>query len=119
MGAWHDKRRRGTRLAGGLALAALLALPASAGADDWYKLDLHHHTTLSSDAVDDMGIVAAEARAQNYDAIFLTDHNLGSSFPISGVQADDVPLDDSLARWTRSTFGSLTTSATELVSDPV
>ena len=45
----------------------------------WYKTDLHAHSVISADAYTDLGIISQSAKAQGYNALFLTDHNLASS----------------------------------------
>src|SRR5919108_3807918 len=56
----------------------------------WYKTDLHAHSVFSADAYNDLGIMSEAAKSLGYNAIFLTDHNLASSFPISGLTANNM-----------------------------
>src|SRR3954466_13036797 len=97
------------------ALAALLAVqlapggtaPAALAAttSQWYAADLHVHSTVSADARPDLGIIAKNARAAGLNAVFLTDHNQASDFPISGRTANasffDVVGHDDLSHWTK------------------
>src|SRR3990172_4742793 len=86
----------------------------------WFKTDTHVHGVVSSDAISDVGIIAEAAKAKGYNAIFLTDHQGGSNFPISGIIASHVDFDDALGtKWTVQTHGSLSSSANALVSSPV
>jgi hypothetical protein len=122
---------KGAGAAGALAAlsgpAQLLRLPwvplrrdaRADGSWQWYKADLHVHSCVSSDAYSDLGIVSQNAKTNGYNALFLTDHNLASSFPIAGVTANHVPLDDSAARWTSGTYGSLSATANGFVTSPV
>jgi hypothetical protein len=86
----------------------------AASTPQWWKTDLHDHSVISADAFPDLGIMAQSAKANGFNAIFLTDHNLGSNFAISGLTADTMTLDETLdtttnyfRRWTPATFGSL------------
>jgi len=87
---------------------------------NWYKTDTHVHGAISGDGLDDMGIIAQAGQARGYDAMFLTDHQAGSNFPISTVIANHVVFDDDLGtKWEPDTFGSLSTNVLELVTNPV
>ncbi len=72
----------------------------------WYKTDLHVHSVISADAFDDLGIQSQAAKSLGYNALFLTDHNLASSFPISSLTANNMVFEDSYTRWTSGTYGS-------------
>src|SRR6266498_3528281 len=112
-----------------LALATLISLvggslyldnPAFAQSSwAWYKTDLHVHSVLSSDAFDDLGIQSQVAKSLGYNALFLTDHNLASSFPISGLTANNMVFEDSYTHWTAGTYGSQTSTTNALASTPV
>ena len=71
----------------------------------WYKTDLHVHSVISADAYNDLGIMSQSAKAQGYNALFLTDHNLASSFPISSITANNLVFEDSYTRWTPGMYG--------------
>ena len=77
------------------------------------------HSTVSADARPDLGVIAKNARAAGLNAVFLTDHNQASDFPISSRTANLSFFDvsalshDDLNRWT--TVGSGVTQ----VSSPV
>lgn len=100
---------------------ALLSVPpaavAAGTASQWYAADLHVHDTFSADARPDLGIVARNARAAGLNAIFLTDHNQTSDFPISSRTANNAFFDvvghDDVNHWT--TVGS----GVSQVSSPV
>jgi hypothetical protein len=85
----------------------------------WYKVDPHVHSSVSADAYVDLGIISQAAQAAGYDAIFVTDHNAGSSFQINGLTANHVEFDDKLVRWEPGTYGDLAATAADLVSVPV
>ncbi len=85
----------------------------------WYKTDLHVHSSFSADGYNDLGILSEAAKREGYHALFLTDHNLGSSFPISGLTANHMVFEDSYRLWTPGTQGSLATTTNTLVSAPV
>ncbi len=127
---------RGTRRAAlaGLALGAAGALaalalalpgdgPPAPGALGWtwYKTDTHVHSVISGDAAPDLGIIAAGAKKFGYNALFLTDHNLASTFPVSIQTSVDVNLDDTMPRWFPTTAGAPTsvTNALEPAPAPV
>src|SRR5215208_2094877 len=84
----------------------------------WYKVDPHVHSSVSADAFVDIGIHSHEAIANGYDAIFLTDHNGGSSFQINNLTANHMAFDGSYTRWEVGTYGSLTSTVNELVTTP-
>jgi hypothetical protein len=60
---------------------------------------------VSADARPDLGILARNARAAGFNAIFLTDHNQASDFAISGRTANnaffDSPTKDNISHWTK------------------
>ena len=85
----------------------------------WYKTDLHSHSVFSAEAYDDLGIVSNAAKSQGYNAIFLTDHNLGSSFPISSLTANYMVFEDSYKRWETQEYGSPTSFINALATAPV
>ena len=85
----------------------------------WYKVDTHVHSSVSADAFVDIGIHSQQAIANGYDAIFLTDHNGGSSFQINNLTANHMIFDDAYTRWDLGTYGTLSATSNELVSTPV
>ncbi len=103
--------------------AACLLLPVSPVVGStgwqWYMADTHVHSVISGDAYPDLPIIAQNAKAIGINAVMLGDHNLASSFPVSSVTANNVPMDDALSRWYSGTFGSLSTSTNALVTAPV
>jgi hypothetical protein len=120
---WNFLFGRPLRLA--LALIIIIALAgfprqvstAQAGWQ-WYKTDTHIHSSVSADAYPDLGILSNNAKAAGYNAIFATDHNLASDFPANGV-ANQVPFEDSYLHLFTGTYGTLNSTANELVSIPV
>ena len=85
----------------------------------WYKVDTHVHSSVSADALVDIGIHSQLAIANGYDAIFLTDHNGGSSFQINNLTANHMAFDDAYTRWDLGTFGSQTATTNALATTPV
>ena len=100
-----QKRRLGFVLA---ALAAGLVAVQSgattshaASGPTWWKVDLHEHSAFSGDARADIGVDAAKAKAQNYNAVFLTDHDRGSGFQIGGDNGNKISVPEQLNNnWT-------------------
>src|SRR3954469_270398 len=89
-------------LAAGL-VAALSGATTShaAGGPTWWKVDLHEHSAFSGDARADIGVDAAKAKAANYNAIFLTDHDRGSGFQIVGDNGNKISVPEQLnLNWT-------------------
>ena len=109
------------------AVAALIGLLLAGAAErslatpswQWYKADFHVHSVVSADAFPDLGVISSSAKANGFNAIFLTDHNLGSNFPISGMTANHMFFEDTYRRWTTATTGSLSSSTNQLASSPV
>src|SRR5215216_7068180 len=95
-----------------------LSARAQAGGQ-WYKVDTHVHSSVSADAFVDIGIHSQKAIENGYDAIFLTDHNGGSSFQINNMTANHMIFDDAYTRWDVGTYGTLSTTSNELVTTPV
>ncbi|MDX6644744.1 MAG: endoglucanase [Miltoncostaeaceae bacterium] len=95
---------------GGLALAGPGGGASGAGGLGWtwYKTDTHVHSSISGDAAPDLGIIATAAKANHYNALFLTDHNLASTFPVGAQTSVDVNLDDAMPRWFPLTQGDPT-----------
>src|SRR5690349_13506026 len=89
----------------------------AATTSQWYAADLHVHSTVSPDARPDLGILTKNARSAGLNAVFLTDHNQASDFPISGRTANNAFFDavghDDLNRWTK--VGSGVTQVTSPV----
>src|SRR5690348_4490240 len=83
---------------------------AAAAYAGWYKSDLHVHSVYSADARPDLGVVAHNAAAAGYNAIFVTDHNLASTFEINHRTANHLVMEDSYTRWTAATSGVLSSS---------
>jgi chitodextrinase len=111
--------------AGVLTLPLLALWPVHAGVAgtsgwQWFKVDPHVHDVVSGDALADIGLISMAAKAHGYDAMFLTDHEGGSHFPIGTVIANHVEFDDSLgSKWNKDVSGTLSTSVNELVTTPV
>src|SRR5215211_1939207 len=122
--AWHVFTARHLRFA--LASSIILGLgllprqvsTAQAGGQ-WYKVDTHVHSSVSADAFVDIGIHSQAAIENGYDAIFLTDHNGGSSFQINNLTANHMIFDDSYTRWDVGTYGTLSATTNALVTTPV
>ncbi len=85
----------------------------------WYKTDLHVHGVVSADAHVDLGILSQAAKTYEYNALFLTDHNQASSFPIDNLTANFMQFNDSYTRWDIETFGLPSSSTNKLVTSPV
>jgi hypothetical protein len=105
-----------------VAAACTLALAASAPAagDQWYQADLHVHSVVSGDALTDMGIISQAAKQLGYNAMFITDHQAGSNFPISTVVANHVVFEDDLgSKWNQDVYGTPTSTTDQLVTSPV
>ena len=85
----------------------------------WHKTDLHVHSVISAEAFNDLGIMSQAAKAQGYNALFLTDHNLASSFPVSSITANNLVFEDSYTRWTSGMYGTSTSKTNALVTIPV
>lgn len=86
----------------------------------WWKVDTHEHSSFSGDARADPGIVAANAKAQGLDAVFLTDHDRQASFQIQGANGNILTFSNSLSgRWKAKALGSLSSSSAGTVSSPV
>src|SRR5690242_9962565 len=123
------RRRAGLVVA---ALAAVLVAMQSgattshaAAGPTWWKVDLHEHSAFSGDARADIALDAALAKQQNYNAVFLTDHDRGSGFQVGGGNGNVLKFSDTLStRFTSKTSpdplpsGSSATLP-ELVSSPV
>jgi hypothetical protein len=107
-----------------LVLASLIVTPFQLNARaqsgwQWYQTDPHVHSSVSGDAFVDIGIHSQLAIENGYDAIFLTDHNGGSSFQINNLTANFMAFEDSYTRWDLGTYGSQSSSTNQLVSTPV
>ncbi|MEY2581865.1 MAG: cellulose 1,4-beta-cellobiosidase, partial [Ilumatobacteraceae bacterium] len=98
--------------------AGAKSVSAAAGWN-WYKTDPHVHSTFSADAFSDIGIHAQAAKAQGYNALFLTDHDGGSSFLINNMTANHRLFEDKYTNWTASTFGTQSSSTNVLATSPV
>src|SRR5215212_11236178 len=85
----------------------------------WYKVDTHVHSSVSADAYVDIGIHSHDAIASGYDAIFLTDHNGGSSFQVNNLTANHMAFEDTYTRWEVGTYGSLSATTNALASTPI
>src|SRR4051812_44836133 len=103
------------------AAVAVVVMPVAAGAEpppsSWYKADLHVHSAVSGDALQDIGIMAQATKALGYNAIFLTDHTATSNHEIGGVIANHIVFDDDLQQWTPLPKSGVGTP--ELVTSPV
>jgi Fibronectin type III domain len=82
--------------------AALVAVQSGAttshavSGPTWWKVDLHEHSAFSGDARADIGVDAAKAKLQNYNAVFLTDHDRGSGFQIGGDNGNKITATEQL-----------------------
>jgi hypothetical protein len=103
----------------GLLLAGAAEPSLAAPSWQWYKADFHVHSVVSADAFPDLGVISSSAKVNGFNAVFLTDHNLGSNFPISGMTANHMFFQDSYRRWTTATTGSLAATTNELATSPV
>ncbi len=103
--------RHGLRKRFGFAVAVLAAVLVAAlngattsravSGPTWWKVDLHEHSAFSGDARADIGVDAAKAKLQNYNAVFLTDHDRGSGFQISGDNGNKISVPEQLNNnWT-------------------
>lgn len=88
------------------------------GSMQWYMVDTHTHSVVSSEAFIDVGIHSDLAKSLGYDAIFLTDHNGGSSFQINNLTANYMIFEDTYTRWESGTFGELSATVNELTGAP-
>ena len=86
--------------------------PPAAGR--WFMVETHVHSVFSADATADIGILATRARALGYDAVFLTDHNEGSSFQIEGETANARTLDEDDEGWKLKQHGDLAQATAQL-----
>ncbi|MGN6799153.1 MAG: CBM96 family carbohydrate-binding protein [Gaiellaceae bacterium] len=68
----------------------------AAGGPTWWKVDLHEHSAFSGDARADIGVDAAKAKLQNYNAVFVTDHDRGSGFQIAGDNGNKISATEQL-----------------------
>ncbi|HEY9529537.1 MAG TPA: hypothetical protein VIR02_20775, partial [Anaerolineales bacterium] len=84
----------------------------------WYKTDTHIHSALSADTYVDLGILSQNAKNAGYQALFVTDHNLGSEFPAHGI-AYNRPFEDTYAKWNKGIYNSPVPTINELASTPV
>jgi hypothetical protein len=112
---------RRLRWLGAFGVTALvgLVLSASSGSGagtpwQWYTVDTHAHSVISGDAYPDLPIMARNAQTDGINALMVGDHNLASSFPVSGVTANNVTMDEKLNRWYTGSFGTLTSSTNTL-----
>src|SRR5215213_2636700 len=92
---------------------------AAAPGWSWYKTDTHFHSVVSGDALADVGIISQAGQARGYDAIFLTDHQHASEFPISTWKANRVTFDEGYDRWLSGTSGTPSATTNALASTPV
>ena len=110
-------------------VTALLLPPAVPGGASaatgsrWYKSDLHVHSVFSAEGFPDLGILTRAATAAGFNAIFLSDHDLGSNFHVSWLTANRMKLDDTLIngyfrRWKKASHGSLTSSSNGVATSP-
>jgi hypothetical protein len=117
---WYSSSARLLRLVTALMIIVLLSVPHQTSIAQtgwqWYKTDLHVHSVISADAYTDLGIISQSAKSQGYSALFLTDHNLASSFPISSLTANNMVFDESFTRWTRGQYGSPSSTINVLTS---
>ncbi len=121
--AWIAASRRrplvGTVLAAG---RGRLGLPVPLQSRDqwkWFQVDAHVHSSVSSDAMADLGILAGSATALGYDAVFVTDHNQASSFSINSNNANSLVLADNYSLWERGSSGEPAYHVLKPVRSPV
>src|SRR5215213_11948460 len=79
----------------------------------WYKTDTHIHSSVSADTYVDLGILSYKAKLANYNAVFVTDHNLGSNFPAHGV-ANNRPFEDTYLHWNKGIYETQTSTINAL-----
>ena len=98
---------------GGIILLIHSETRASGPANTWYKTDTHVHSTTSASAYEDLGLVAQQATTLGYNAIFLSDHAAGSTWPLGlNNTAYHVAFDDALnGYWTTTRYGSTTATS--------
>lgn len=109
----------GVVLVAGLAeMASPRPINAEAGWQ-WCKMDAHVHSSVSSDATADPGMVAYTGKANGYCFLPVTDHNGASSFHINFLNANHMVFDDTYTRWETGTYGSLSSTTNALASTPV
>jgi predicted metal-dependent phosphoesterase TrpH len=101
------------------ALAATVGASAAPAAEQWYQTDLHRHSVLSADAKGDLGVVAQNMRSLGYDAVFVTDHDRGSDFQISGATANSLTLTDGIGSWQAPRTTGTGSATNEFVTSPV
>ena len=106
------------------ALAALAMLPMQGQVADaqtasqWYMTDTHVHSSISSDGFSDLGIIS-QAQALGYNAIFTTEHDGGSNYvAATGYTANHVVFEDNYSGWTKSTYGTISSTTNALASTP-
>jgi hypothetical protein len=93
---------------------------AAASGPTWWKVDTHQHSAFSGDARADLGVDAAIDKSQNYNAVFVTDHDRLNSFSIQGANGNFVDYRDALSgRWLPKTLGSTSSSTNAVVTSPV
>jgi hypothetical protein len=93
---------------------------AAASGPTWWKVDTHQHSAFSGDARADLGLDAALDKSQNYNAIFVTDHDRLNSFSIQGANGNYVDYRDALSgRWLPKTLGSTSAATNAVVTSPV
>jgi hypothetical protein len=106
-----------------IAGVAWLGWASGAGAASgptWWKVDTHQHSAFSGDARADLGLDAALDKSQNYNAVFITDHDRLNSFSIQGANGNYVDYRDALSgRWLPKTLGSVSASTNAVVTSPV
>ena len=116
MGGISPAARAAVVLMGLVAVSILLIhreTRASGPANTWYKTDTHVHSTTSASAYEDLGLVAQQATTLGYNAIFLTDHAAGSTWPLGlNNTAYHVAFDDALnGYWTTTRYGFTTATS--------
>jgi len=101
------------------------ARTADAAGSGWpfFKADLHVHSVVSGDGDADLGIIADSGKKAGYNIFFITDHGRGSTFPISGQQANLLTLTDTdnsqpngiPNRWSPVTVGTPGATVTKMI----
>ncbi|MEO8285683.1 MAG: hypothetical protein ABI670_04560 [Chloroflexota bacterium] len=94
---------------------------ASGPPSTWYKTDTHVHSSVSASAYTDVGLLAQAGTALGYNAIFLSDHAAGSTWPLGiGNLSTHVVFDDVVnGYWNLSRYGSTTSATGALATSPV
>jgi hypothetical protein len=103
----------------GLGGAGAAASARAVTAWQWYKADVHVHSSgVSPDAAQDLGILTQTAKRQGLNAVFVTDHGSGSNQPIGRAIANHIAFAGSFGYWKTATYGSVSSWTNALASSP-